>query len=290
MYLMLRPINYVVTVLLLTPALCASAATPAVDDATLARYAAAARDERDTARRIRDDDAQLAVDFFKYGGFVKDDLVRTKESAEAEAVVHEKIAAAYDHADVAEAQRLRKDADAAGRARLIWRERVTEWRRRQAEAAPSESWFQEQGHWLRGAMPELLALAEARKTAADAWGCFAEAVQPDADPTALQALKEQAFTADAEREIADLRYTWAHQRELVWQDKKIQSDELNDRLADLRKLQEDRIALKRADIERARKIRQADDAIRAADEQFRKAYETAQKEAAQRAREKAAKR
>jgi len=290
MYLMPQPHRHLLSLALtLLPALCALAA-PAVDDATLARYAALARDERDIARRVRDDDAQLAVDFFRYGGFVKDDLIHTKESAEAEALVHEKIATAYDHADAAEVQALRKDLDAASRARLIWRERVTEWRRRQAEAAPSEQWFQEQGHWLRGAMPELLALAEARKAAADAWGKVAQAVQPDADPAALQAIKEQAFTADAEREIADLRYTWAHQRELIWQDKKIQSEELTRRLATLQKLQEDRVALKRADIERARKIRQADDAIRAADEQFRKAYESAQKEAAQRAKEKAAKR
>jgi hypothetical protein len=291
MYPMNRPPPHLVSLtLLLLPSLCAAASTPAVDEAALARYAALARDERDTARRIRDADAELGVDFFKYGGFIKDDLIHTKESAEAEALLHEKVAAAYDHADVAQAQALRKDLDAAGRARLIWRERVTEWRRRQAEAAPSEPWFQEQGHWLRGAMPELLALAEARKAAADAWGRVAEAVQPGADPAALQAIKEQAFTADAEREIADLRYTWAHQRELVWQDKKIQSDELNRRLSQLQKLQEDRVALKRADIERARRIRQADDAIRAADEQFRKAYETAQQEAAQRAKEKAAKR
>ena len=286
MYPMTRRDLAILTLLL--SSLCA--ATPAVDEATLARYAAAARDERDVARRIRDDDGQLAADFFKYGGFVKDDLIHTKESAEAEAIVHEKIAAAYDHADTATVQSLRKDLDAAGRARLIWRERVTEWRRRQAEAAPSEHWFQEQGHWLRGAMPELLALAEARKTAADAWGKVADAVQPGADPAALQALKEQAFTADAQREIADLRYNWAHQRELVWQDKKIQSEELDRRLAELQKLQEDRLTLRRAEIEHARKVRQADDAIRAADEQFRKAYETAQQEAAQRAREKAAKR
>jgi hypothetical protein len=187
-------------------------------------------------------------------------------------------------------QALRKDVDAANRARLIWRERITEWRKRQADAAPSEPWFQEQCRWHQGAMPELLALAEARKTAADAWGRVAQAVQPDADPAALNALKEAAFTADAEREIADLRYTWAHQRDLVWQDKKIQSEELTRRLAELQKLQEDRLALRRAEIEHARKVRQADDAIRAANEQFRKAYETAQQEAAQRAKQKAAKR
>jgi hypothetical protein len=291
MYLMLHPTHYLT--LLLLPALCAANAAdaaPAVDDATLARYAALARDERDTARRIRDADAELAVDFFRYGGFIKDDLVHTKESAEAEAVLHEKVAAAYDHADVNQVQALRKDVDAANRARLIWRERVTEWRKRQGDAAPSEQWFQEQCRWHQGAMPELLALAEARKTAADAWGRVAQALQPGADPAALNALKEAAFTADAEREIADLRYTWAHERDLVWQDKKIQSPELTQRLSQLQKLQEDRLALRRAEIEHARKVRQADDAIRAANEQFRKAYETAQQEAAQRAKEKAAKR
>ncbi|MDB5323601.1 MAG: hypothetical protein JWN40_5232, partial [Phycisphaerales bacterium] len=235
-------------------------------------------------------DAVLGNDFFKYNGFIKDDLVHMKESSEAEAVIHERIATAYDHADPEEVQRLRKELEAAYRARLIWRERITDWRKRQGDAAPSEQWFQEQSHWHRGAMPELMALAEARKTAADAWGCVAEAVQPGADPIALAALKEQAFTADAEREIADLRYTWAHQRDLILQDKKLQSEDVTRRLAQLQKLQEDRLALRREEIEHDRKIRQADGAIRAADEEFRKAYESAQREAAQRAREKAAKR
>jgi hypothetical protein len=276
-------------VLLLTIATCAGAAAP-VDEATAARYAAAAREERDTARRVRDADAELANDYFKYNGFIKDDLAHTKASAEAEAVIRERIAAAYDHADPDEVQRLRTELEPATRARLIWRERITEWRKRQGDAAPSEQWFEEQSHWHHGAMAELMALAEARKVAADAWGRVAEAVQPGADAAALAALKEQAFTADAEREIADMRYTWAHQRDLILQDKKIKSEQIDARLAQLQKLQEDRLALRREEIEHDRRVRQADGAIRAAEQEFRQAYETAQREAAQRAREKAAKR
>ena len=139
-------------------------------------------------------------------------------------------------------------------------------------------------------MPELLAFAEARKTAADAWGRVAEAIVPGADPKALKGLKEEAFRADAEREIAEMRYNWAHEREMVWSDKKIGSEEVTRRLAELQKLQESRLALRREEIEHSRKVREAEDAIHAADEAFRKAYEAAQRDAAQRAREKAAKR
>src|SRR5437762_9984840 len=104
--------------LLLTLILAAAAHAAPPDAATLARYATWAQDERDAAVRIRDDDAGLAVDMFKYGGFVKDDLIRSKAAVEAEAGIHEKIAAAWDRAEPAAADRLRKELVEASRVRL----------------------------------------------------------------------------------------------------------------------------------------------------------------------------
>ncbi|MDB5322847.1 MAG: hypothetical protein JWN40_4478, partial [Phycisphaerales bacterium] len=59
MYLMIRlKRHYAVPMILLLLTACTLGAAP-VDDAIVARYAAAAREERDTAGRIRDADAVL---------------------------------------------------------------------------------------------------------------------------------------------------------------------------------------------------------------------------------------
>ena len=283
-----RPTGYI---LALTFSLAAGA-LPAADrdPAIAARNAAWAQEERDTAARVRDYDAGLATDSFRYGALAKEDLTHSKQAAEAEAQIHEKIAAAHDRGDEAEAQRLRKDADQASRVNAIWRERISDWRSRQATAAPDEQWFQEQSRWYRGSLDELMAWSEARKAASEAWGRVAEAIVPGADLKAVAAVKEEAFTLDAEREIAEMRFTWAYQREQVLQDKKISSPEVTRRLEELKKMQDERVAFRRAEIDRTRRAREIDRALHLADQEFHKAYETAQREAAERARENATRR
>ncbi|HEY7115636.1 MAG TPA: hypothetical protein VH475_03560 [Tepidisphaeraceae bacterium] len=269
----------------------ARGAPAVVDEATRARYAAAAQEERDLAARVRDEPAQLAGDYARYEGFFRDDLGHYKDAAGAEAAIHDQIATAYDHSDAAEVDRLRKEADSAAKVKLVWRERIAEWRVRQGTAAPSEHWYRDESRWLgAGARGDLDAFAEARKAAAEAWGRVAEACVPGRDAAALNRLKDDAYRADAEREIAEMRYNWARQREQIWQNKKVTSDELTRRLAELEKLQDQRIALRREEIDRDRRTREVDGQIRHAEKSFRESYDKAQKDAQDRARSKAAKR
>jgi hypothetical protein len=249
------------------------------DQAAIDRDAQRAQEERDTAARFRDLEGALANDTFRYGAFVKADLVESKKAAEALAVIHEKIAAALVAGDEAELKRLRKAEAAAARLRDLWHDRIGEWRKRQAEAAPDENWFQEQIRWQRGWLAELLEYVQARKAASEAWGKVADSVTPDADPGKLIALKDEAYALDAEREIAELKFNWAYQRELVWNDKKLNTEALRKSLAALQKAQEARVAFRREEIERSRRARELDRAISQADKEFRKAFETAQKEA-----------
>src|SRR3954469_20551527 len=181
-------------VLILIALLTPLPALTADDGAAAARRAQLAQEERDTARRILDWDAQLATDYFRCGGVVKDDLIQWKKAAEADAAVHDKIAAAYEAGREDEVKRLREEAKGTERVRLIWRDRIAEYRKRQFDAAPTEQWFQEYSRWMpKETMPELLAWGEARKTAAEAWGLVAEVAVPGADPTALYGLKERAY-------------------------------------------------------------------------------------------------
>ncbi len=249
------------------------------DQATLDRDKQSAQEERDTAARFRDLEGGLATDTMRYGPFVKADLVESKKAAEVLAVIHEKIADELIAGDARELKHLREIEPAAVRVKDLWHERISEWRKRQAEAAPDEQWFQEQIHWQRGWLTELLAYCEARKAASEAWGKVADAVTPDADPYTLIALKDQAYTLDAEREIAESRFNFAYQREVTWNDKKLNTEELRSSLAALQKAQEARLAFRREEIDRARHARELDRAIHQADERFHKAFESAQKAA-----------
>jgi len=265
--------------LLLIHFLAAAAFAAPRDQATIDRDKQWAQDERDSAARFRDLEGALATDTQRYANFVKADLVESKKAAETLAVIHEKIADALVAGDQPELKHLREIEPAAARVKDLWHERISEWRKRQADAAPDEEWFQEQIHWQRGWLTELLAYSEARKAASEAWGKVADAVTPDADPNTLIALKDQAYTLDAEREIAESRFNFAYQREVTWNDKKLNTEDLRNSLAALQKAQEARLAFRREEIDRARHARELDRAIHQADERFHKAFEDAQKAA-----------
>ena len=115
---------------------------------------------------------------------------------------------------------------------------------------------------------------------------MAEAAVPGADAGELVDLKERAYTADAEREMAEWRYNWARERAQMWPDRKVTSPELVKRLEALKAAQEQRLAVRRAEIEQDRKAREAERAMKAAEAEFRKAQEAAQREAVERAKAK----
>jgi hypothetical protein len=267
-------------------------ADKAADEAAAARRVQMAQDEREWARRLRDETAGLAADYSRVGAFAREDFERHKAAAEAEAALHDKVAEAYERdAPAKEFEELRRAADRALKAKLLWRERIVEYRARQSTAAPSERWWHEESRWVpKGAMPELLAWAEARKGAAEAWGRVAQACEPGVEPAELARLKDQAYAAEADREVAEWRYNWARDRERLWENKKIASAELTAALAKLQQVQEERIRLRREEIERDRQAREVERRLRAADAEFHKAFEAAQREYERRRREEAAQR
>jgi hypothetical protein len=264
----------------------------AADEAAAAQRAQLAQEERDWGRRLRDESAGLAGDYARLGGFAKDDFEQHKAACDAEAAAHDKIAEAYDrNAPQAEIIELRRAADRVGKAKLVWRERIVEYRVRQSTAAPSEEWWQELARWApKETLGEMLAWSEARKAAAEAWGRTAEACVPGSDWAELARLKDAAYAADAEREIAEWRFTWARDRERVWENKKIASEDLTRTVAKLQQLQEERIKVRRDEIERDRRAREVERAMRSADAEFHKAFEAAQREYERRRREDAARR
>jgi hypothetical protein len=275
-----RPTIY--ALLLLTFAL-AGTARGADDEA--ARRAASAKNERDVATQVRDSDAGVVGDYFRLGAFITDDVALLKKASEAEAGLHEKIATAIERGDDDAVKRLRAEQEKASRERAVYRERIVEYRNRQFTVAPSEQWFGQYLRWSHTGMEELMAWGEARKAAAEAWGDVAEACKPGYDVKAMEALKEKAYALEVEQEIAEMRFNWAREREQVLQsDKRVSSAEVNQKVEVLKKLQEERIALRRSQGQQERDVRRLDRSIHAADTEFHNAFTAAQRAAEERAR------
>ena len=269
--------------LLLTFAL-AGAARGANDDEA-ARRAASAKNERDVATQVRDSDAGVVGNYFRLGAFITDDVALLKKASEAEVALHEKIATAIERGDDDSVKRLRVEQEKASRERAVYRERIVEYRNRQFTMAPNEQWFGQYLRWSHFGMEELMAWGEARKAVAQAWGDVAEACRPGYDAKGLEALKEKAYALEVEQEIAEMRFNWAREREQVLQsDKRVSSAEVNQKVEALKKLQEERIALRRSQGQQERDVRRLDRSIRAADTEFHDAFVAAQRAAEERAR------
>jgi hypothetical protein len=247
------------------------------------RYAPMAGEDRVRAARVRDTFEELAGACDRYGSFVADDVVLARRASEAAAAVLERAVAAWERDDEKEGWRIRKEFEPAEQVVELWRQRVWEWRRRQAEAAPDERQFIDTLRWLpEGAYGELSEWIRVRKAASAACGVVAEAMVPGADGEKLHELKEKAFALEGECEIARWRFDWGRQREQIWSDKKVKSDELVRNLEDLRQTQEERIKLRRAEIERDRRVREVERKMKQAETESRKAFAAA-KEARERA-------
>jgi hypothetical protein len=288
----MRSISVILLNLLALVAPAVWAGDKAQEEAEARGRARAAQEERDWAARLRDETAGLAADYQRAAVFAKTDLAQHKAAAEAEAALHDRMADAHERrAPSTEAIAIQKEYQRAAKVKMVWRERIVEYRQRQALKAPSQEWWHEESRWsAAGAIPPLLEWSEARKKASEAWGRAAEACAPDADPNELARLKEEAYAADAECEIAEWRCTWARERERLWENKKVTSDELTQAASKLQQVQEERIRLRRAEIERDRRAREVERQLRAAEIDFRKAHEAAFKEYERRRREEATRR
>lgn len=243
------------------------------------KYAQAAAEERELARSVREGWAVFVGDLQRHEAFIREDAKLAMKDVEAEAALHLEAAKAFDREDLEEGRRIRASAAEALKRRTAWKERIYDYRRKQAEAAPSEQSYADEMRWHRypNAQGELDALCEAKKALSEAWGRVADAAGPDRDADSLTDLKEAAYSAELERDIAEMRYLWAKQRDEIRNDKKVWSDAMEQRQKELQAVQERRVELKRAEAAREREDRRIEREIRLAVEAYRAAYEEAAK-------------
>lgn len=240
------------------------------------RFADEVRAMRGRAMYIRQEFASMSGAIIGLDGFIKDDLVDAKQAFDTFIGLVEQSARAWQNENETEAKRLRGEADKAERICDVWRTRLWDYRRRQAEIAPTEQWFSAFTRWTaKEAMAELNAWVIARQAAADAWGTLAEATVPDADPHRIDELKEQAFAADARAEIAEWQAAWSRSREEILYDKTLSSAELTARINALQNACAQRIKLRQEQIQFDRQRRRLDANVQNALADLRKAYDSA---------------
>jgi hypothetical protein len=239
------------------------------------------REDRRAVEEVRRETEEFIQGMQRHDGFVIDDLKKLQEAAEAEAELWEKAAQLWEQGRDREARAARETAEGAEKDTELWRRRLSDWRRRQAEAWPDERWYRDEVRWLRpGARDAFHEVLRARRAESEAWGRLAEATVPGADRTLLFDLREAAYAAEAEQLIAEWRCNLARLREEVWQDKRVDSPELRQRFEALEKLQEERIDIKRADVQRNRRLREIEEQRRAGEQAFRRTYDTAREKEA----------
>ncbi|HYE19945.1 MAG TPA: hypothetical protein VEA69_15960 [Tepidisphaeraceae bacterium] len=265
----------------------AGAAKPPVDPPDV-RYRTHIQEATDTAGRIRDSANAIEADNARYLAFMRADLAKLREQCEIEAKLYERVAQAYKADDIENVRKHRAEIAIHERRRNVWKVRIGELRLRQAQAAPAEALYVEESRWIpAGAVAALDALIDAKRAAAEAWGRAAEALTPEADPAAATAVRETAYAAEAEREIAQWRFEAVLYRERITPDKTASSPEMARAVERIDAVLAQREKIRRAEVERDRLTRAAERELHDAQRAFREAYEAA---VAERARQKAAKR
>jgi len=243
------------------------------------RYKTQIEDSADFARRMREATNSLEAEYLAFIPFLKPDLTKHRELCDAQAMIWDKVSAAYRTGDVEEVRRLRTEIEASERARVIWKTRITELRLRQARAAPRESDYVEEARWIVPTVHVAFdALVDAKRASSEAWGRAAEAMFPGADPVAVNNAREEAFAMEAERDIAQWRADWALQRERMQSDKTISSAELTKALDRIQQVRANREQFRREEAQRERRGRELETEMRASERDFREAYEAANAE------------
>ncbi len=228
------------------------------------------------AQSIRSDFEEFALAMQRYGGFVLDDIPKARPASEAHAACFDRAAAAWEREDENEARRLMKEADRLEQDVQIWHTRLWEWRRRQAESAPTEKWYRDEVRWQpKGAMAAFDEFFSARRAVTDAWGTLAEATVPGADAQQLLDLREQAYSAEAECDMAEWRMKWTRTREDILRDKELTSPQIKRILDQWLKAQQERLSIRQADIQRDRRVRMLDAELKQSEQDLRLAVEAA---------------
>jgi len=240
------------------------------------RYKNQIEETTEMARKLRDATSTLEADYSAFIAYLRPDLARYRELSDAQALIWDKLTAAYRAGDIEEARRLRAEIDKSERIRTIWRLRIVDLRIKQGQTAPKESNYLEESRWLPPAVNSAFdALVDAKRAASEGWGRAADAMYPGADPAAMTAAKEEAYALEAERDIAQWRADWALQRERMQTDKTISTPEITKALERIQEARLKREQLRREEAQRDRRGREIESELRASERAFREAYEAA---------------
>jgi hypothetical protein len=241
-----------------TVALGQDGPTTIAQEAPAVRYAQNIAGATETANGFRDEYARMAAELqWKQEGTLSEDLAKAKEVYDGLIAKFEGAVKAWSDGDDAEAQKLVASARALMSAKDVWRRRIYEYRQAQADAAPTQQWYTETAATVRpGAVAAFQQLVEAKKAASEAWRDVAEAALPDAPPEVIEELKEKAFAAIGEVDVALWRYSWANDLEGLWSEKTVSPEDVAEPLAKLQAAQDKLVALRRKLVEHERSVRQ----------------------------------
>lgn len=211
-----------------------------------------------------------------FSDFITDDLPGLEAACEAQAAEYRKLADALERDDRKELHRAQTAAAELSKAIEVWRYRIGELRKRQAERTDHESGHVITWRWAGPHAPkECAAMVRAKRDSAMAWGDLAEATTPGADQQRLVELEDKAYAADAHAEIADWRLRWALRRVDIRQGSRADSEEMDRALAAWQRLEDERVQIRLADVERDRHLRGLNRRMRQADQEYVKAHDAA---------------
>lgn len=205
---------------------------------------------------------------------IGEDLVKAKAAYDEIISAYEQAAAAWTKGDEVEAAKQQAAAQVAMRSKDVWRQRMLEFRRAQFSAAPAQSWYTETAAIVKeAATPAFENLVEKKKAASEAWRDVAEASVPGVTPKAIDDLKEKAFAAMGEVDVALFQFYWQNQLAgMLAQDAAVTKDDLAAPLTKLTEAQDRLVALRREQVEHEKKVRQANADIAKAQEEVNKAF------------------
>jgi hypothetical protein len=256
-----------------TPDQPAAVVTPA-EEQPAARFANNIAEANKMAALFKEEFARMSEELqWKQDAVMAEDLEKAREVYDGIIAHFEAAAVAWSVGDETGAQKAQVAAHAEMPAKDVWRKRMFEFRRAQIDTAPSQQWYTETAASVQaGATPAFEKLVEAKKAVSEAWREVAEATVPGAKEETIEALKEKAFAAAAESEIALWQFSWANQLESVWSDKSVTRGDLEAPLAKLTEVQEELISLRRKQVEHERSVRQANAALGKAQQDLFKAF------------------
>jgi hypothetical protein len=226
----------------------------------------------------------LTDDLENLGDFGNADLVLIRQDFARAAAAWQEVSDTYRRGEGESAKAMQRKAETL-QPSGPWRTRV-EARKRQADLWPADDWvLQITARW-RGPMQRRWApkFIESRRRASTAWARAAETIAAGADPRKMIESEDAAWSAEFDARAAEAIFNSNEDKDRVLHNRKVSSEELSRKLAEIEVLEKERLELARAQAETDRKRRDWERRRKAAGKDLAETYEASAKawEAAQR--------